>query len=129
MTVSQARLAGWRADMIRCALKEVSYGGGMQDFRKGELRAARTERPQRRLTIKTHQMPTGPWKVTPRSPGLPRHAALYLRTALTAHNHLILVFPPLKHWANRCLLHSVASASFSGLIIMTPKVRKTSWAL
>ena len=39
MTVSQARLAGWRADMIRCALKEVSYGGGMQDFRKGELRA------------------------------------------------------------------------------------------
>lgn len=59
---SQERLARVRlkrVNMIRCALKEVSYGGGMQDFRNGESKAARTERPQRRLTIKMHQMYTG----------------------------------------------------------------------
>lgn len=33
--------------MIRCALKEVSYGGSVQDFRNGECREQQGQKEQR----------------------------------------------------------------------------------
>lgn len=82
MTVELAalRIGGLRYDlMCSCEVKQC----GMVDFRKGELRAARTERPQRRLTHKTHSDAYRAMESDTRvSLGFECYSFLYFRTAL-----------------------------------------------
>lgn len=81
--------------MIKYALKEVSYGGSVQDFRNGERRESRKDRQTSKETDHcVHLMFGGQWTVTPSLLGIRSMRPFINQHLLYATTCFLVSLPP-----------------------------------